>query len=261
MEWGMNVKALNLVVFATIVSVTLAFGKSPEPRLFVVIVDTSLTMKDFEPSQTAYKQIVDSLKPGDAAVVLLAEGRVIARPQRNGERRKPLEVVSNTKLREIEKQSVEQCTLNRAQFDCEDELGRARRALDDGFKKALLEPRSDKTELLFTVDEAAKYFAEAKGREPILIFLSDMLEDSTEANFELINPTPDFAEHYIAKRGTAQLPRLNNVRVYVAGASAADQQKFEAVKRFWIAYLSRAGAVINSNTYGNRLFGFNDYAP
>jgi hypothetical protein len=252
------------VVILLLVTILTAQGfASRDPLFVVVVIDTSWTVSDFETYQTAYDQILSDFGPGDAMVVVLAKGRVLSAQPGNSSVRgaKQKEIVGGTRLREIERLTVERCTINRAKFECEDELESARTALTTAFRKALSQPRSDRTELLFTTDEVANYFADTGGRKPVLVFLSDMLEDSSEARFELSDPTPEFTQHYISSRGQNGMPHLQNVRIFVAGAAAKTEVKRRHVAEFWLKYLAAAGADIRRENYGSLLFGFNYGSP
>jgi hypothetical protein len=262
---------------------TMAAWASDQSRITVVLVDTSMTIKRYQPYQDAYKQVLATLKAGDHIVVWFVKGRAlentsdscrkkndrqadnpssrayakqVANRCSNNQRK---ELASDTQLRVIENQDVPPCHFTDAVFDCQEKLDNANKALAAAFDHALQQPRSDHTALLATIDEAAKYFKQARQQERVLVLLSDMLEDSPEARFEVNGPTEKMTRDYIAARKqskTLPLPELKKVRVYVAGAEAQNEGKLRNVENFWIEYLSAAGADVRSENYSNQLIGF-----
>ena len=51
-------------------------------------------------------------------------------------------------------------------------------------------------------------------------------------------------------------PRLTGVKVYVAGASAADSNTFRAIQTFWTRYFAESGADFSPYRYGHSLINF-----
>jgi hypothetical protein len=52
------------------------------------------------------------------------------------------------------------------------------------------------------------------------------------------------------------MPNLTGVKVYVAGASAADSDKFREVQTFWARYFTESGADFSAYRYGHSLINF-----
>jgi hypothetical protein len=52
------------------------------------------------------------------------------------------------------------------------------------------------------------------------------------------------------------MPNLAKVKVYVAGASAADSDRFRAIQTFWACYFAESGADFSPHRYGHSLINF-----
>ncbi len=253
-------------------SIVMTASCAREPRFTVVMVDTSLTVRNFDPYKKAYDKVVNALAPGDRLVMVLVKGRVLNAPQpknalvkiNRGHAKASIsgpyrnELRDETELLQIVDEELHVCNkITEALLECEEKIDQAKKVLSGALDQALGMPRSDHTALLATVDEVAKYFKTAPQSERVLIFLSDMLEDSPQARFELKDPTKEFTKHYIAgRRNENNLPDLKGARVFVAGAEAKSEKKRNSVMDFWVNYLSIAGAKIDTSNYSYQLIGF-----
>jgi hypothetical protein len=113
------------------------------------------------------------------------------------------------------------------------------------------------TEILDSLNIADSIFHGEKERQKILVILSDMIQDSKEYNFDKDKITDEYINKVIRYRQENNLmPNLTGVKVYVAGASAADSNKFRAVQTFWTRYLTKSGADFSSHRYGHSLINF-----
>jgi hypothetical protein len=113
------------------------------------------------------------------------------------------------------------------------------------------------TEILDSLNIADTIFHEEKERKKILVILSDMIEDSKGYNFDKDKITDEYIDNVIRDRQKNDLlPKLTGVKVYVAGASAADSNKFRAVQTFWARYLTKSGADFSPHRYGHSLITF-----
>jgi hypothetical protein len=84
-----------------------------------------------------------------------------------------------------------------------------------------------------------------------------MIQDSKEYNFDRVKVTDAYIKKIIRDRQKQNLiPKLNDVKVYVAGASAADSKKFRAIEKFWNRYFVACGADFSSHRYGHSLLEF-----
>jgi hypothetical protein len=128
----------------------------------------------------------------------------------------------------------------------------------DEITEAFTDPTLAKnTEILSAVMLAQQYFDTIKANKKILIILSDMIEESAEYNFKKrkIFPKQILERENEAKR----LPNMDGVRVYISGASANTDKKFDEVKNFWIAYFNSVGATLLERDYcSSELLSFSE---
>lgn len=99
-------------------------------------------------------------------------------------------------------------------------------------------------------------------RQKLLVVFSDMIEQSGHYNFVSI-PLDDTAiQSIIAKeRKSGQLPKLNGVKVWVAGATAStgaglSSNRIHQIQDFWLAYFKACGADLTADRYAPTLLGF-----
>jgi hypothetical protein len=113
------------------------------------------------------------------------------------------------------------------------------------------------TEILDSLNIADIIFHDEKERQKVLVILSDMIQDSKEYKFDKDKITDEYIDNVIRSRQKNKLvPDLANVKVYVAGASAADSDKFRAIQTFWARYFTESGADFSPHRYGHSLISF-----
>jgi len=113
------------------------------------------------------------------------------------------------------------------------------------------------TEIINSLNIADKIFHNEKKRQKILVILSDMIQDSQEYRFDRVKVTDTFTAKIIRDRKKQNLiPKLNDVKVYVAGASAGDTKKFRSIEKFWNRYFVACGADFSLHRYGHSLLEF-----
>ena len=223
-----------------------AFGKSEKPpqnpRVIIVLVDMSDSTN--EARRTVYKEafgkIYQNLRQGDRIVV----GTITSRSYIDF---KP------TVNEEIPKKTIWD---NRLQF--ERNLTNAKQKIRREVNKLLSRQRgSALTEILDSLNIADTIFHDEKERQKILVILSDMLQDSKEYKFNKDKITDEYINNVITYRQKNNLmPNLTGVKVYVAGASAADSNRFRAVQSFWDRYFTKSGADFSLHRYGHSLINF-----
>jgi hypothetical protein len=112
------------------------------------------------------------------------------------------------------------------------------------------------TEILNSLNIADTIFHNEK-RQKILVILSDMIQDSKEYNFTRVKITGKYINKVIRYRRKHKLiPNLTDVKVYVAGASGADPNKFRSIEKFWARYFAESGADFSRHRYGHSLISF-----
>ncbi len=212
-----------------------------QPRAIVIFVDmsgsTNLARRTV--FREAFDKIYENLRQGDRILVGTITGRSYIDF-------KPAVDV------EIPKKSI---WLNRIQF--ERKLTQTKEKIREEVDLLLSEKRgTPRTEILNSLNIADTIFHNEKRRK-VLVILSDMIQDSQEYNFEKISVTNDYINRIIRYRRQHDLiPNLKDVKVYVAGASGADPDKFRSVERFWARYFEKTGADFSQHRYGHSLIDF-----
>ena len=113
------------------------------------------------------------------------------------------------------------------------------------------------TEILDSLNIADAIFHDEKERQKILVILSDMIQDSKEYKFDKDKIKDEYIHKIIRhRRENNFMPRLTGVKVYVAGASAADSNTFRAIQTFWTRYFAETGADFSPYRYGHSLINF-----
>jgi hypothetical protein len=217
--------------------------KAPQhPRLIIIFVDMSDSANQARRTvcKEAFDKIYRNLRQGDRVVV----GTITSRSYIDF---KP------TVDEQIPKKTIWD---NRLQF--ERKLTNTKEKIRTETDKLLSRERGTAlTEILDSLNIADIVFHDEKERQKILVILSDMIEDSKEYNFEKDKITDEYISNAISSRQKNNLmPNLAGVKVYVAGASADDSNKFRAVQAFWVRYLTESGADFSPHRYGHSLINF-----
>lgn len=218
-----------------------SWNNGKKPRVIIVFVDMSGSTNFAR--QTVYGEcfakIYETLDQGDRIVI----GTITDRSFIDF---KPVVDV------EIPKKSV---WLNRIQY--ERSVTETKEKIGQEVGKLLSRKKgTQRTEILNSLNIAEIIFHDEK-REKILVILSDMIQDSREYNFETAKITNDYIDKVIRYRQRQKLiPNLAGVKVYVAGASGEDSNKFRSIEQFWARYFERAGADYSHHRYGHSLIIF-----
>ncbi len=115
------------------------------------------------------------------------------------------------------------------------------------------------TDIMSSLHVAEKIFKSYKREELVLVMLSDMIEDSTEYDFEKENLIDKRAEEIIKKEKTRnRIPDLQGVKVYVVAAGTKESNRFFAIQNFWLRYFKECGADLTKERYGSALLNFNE---
>ena len=218
------------------------FGKDKkQPRVMAVFVDMSGSTNRARRTlyRNAFDKIYQNLQQGDRIIVGTITGRsyIDFKPVVDAE---------------IPKQSL---WVNRISY--EQNMAKTKKDIQTEVEKLLSRRRgTPHTEIINSLNIADKIFHNEK-RQKILIILSDMIQDSKEYNFERVKVTNQYTSQIIRKRQKQNLiPKLDSVKVYVAGASAADPKKFRSIERFWNRYFLACGADFSLHRYGHSLLEF-----
>jgi len=235
----------NLLLLSSVEGKNDAFWKlgkeKKNPRVVAVFVDMSGSTNQARRTvyRNAFEKIYENLQQGDRVIVGTITGRsyIDFKPAVDAE---------------IPKQSI---WVNRITF--EQNLANTKKDIQTEVEKLLSAKRgTPRTEIINSLNIADKIFHNEK-RQKILIILSDMIQDSKEYKFDRVKVTDDYITKIIRDRQKQNLiPKLNDVKVYVAGASAADSKKFRSIERFWNRYFVTCGADFSPHRYGHSLLEF-----
>jgi len=211
------------------------------PRVIVILVDMSGSANRARSTvyREAFEKIYQSLSQGDRVMV----GTITSRSYIDFKPAVDAEIPKNT------------IWVNRIQFErnLTGTREKIRREVD-----RLLSRKSgtQRTEILNSLNIADTIFHNEK-RQKILVILSDMIQDSKEYNFTRVKITDNYIDKLIRYRRKHNfIPNLTDVKVYVAGASGADPNKFRSVENFWARYFAESGADFSRHRYGHSLISF-----
>jgi len=211
------------------------------PRVIVILVDMSGSANRARSTvyREAFEKIYQNLSQGDRVMVGTITGRSYIDF-------KPAVDV------EIPKKSI---WVNRIQF--ERNLSGTKEKIRREVDRLLSRKRGTKrTEILNSLNIAETIFHNEKRRK-ILVLLSDMIQDSKEYNFDRVKVTDKYIDETIRYRQKHNLiPSLTDVKVYVAGASGADPNKFRSIEKFWTRYFAETRADFSPHRYGHSLISF-----
>jgi hypothetical protein len=223
-----------------------AFAKSEnstqKPRVIIILVDMSDSANEARRTvcKEAFEKIYQNLRQGDRIVVgtITSHSYIEFKP---------------TVDEEIPKKTIWD---NRLQF--EKKLANTKEKIRGETNKLLSRERGTMlTEILDSLNIADTIFHDEKERQKILVILSDMIEDSKKYNFDKDKITDEYINNAISDRQKNNLmPNFTGVKIYVAGASADDSNKFRAIETFWTRYLTKSGADFSPHRYGHSLINF-----
>ena len=146
------------------------------------------------------------------------------------------------------------------------EMEKAIKIAQEKAKKLLLEsPPAPRTDLLNAFQAADKVFNGERCKavpHKILVVFSDMIEQSSRYDFARENLTEKRIQEIIQTlKKQKQLPNLQGVKVWVAGATAAvkgglNPKKIYQIQDFWLAYFAACGADLTKERYSTTLLNF-----
>jgi len=120
-----------------------------------------------------------------------------------------------------------------------------------------LKGRVLQTDILSSLHVAERIFKTYKNERKILVIFSDMIQDSSEYNFEKEILSKERIEEIISEeKSMNRMPELTSVMVYIAGATAPTTEKFFARRNFWLTYFKECGAAFLQENYGTTLIKF-----
>lgn len=254
-KYASHVKALFVLLVGASALLSCQPDQGPPPKVVVVFVDVSASVRDFDVYHDSWKKIVARLKAGDRIVL----GRITDE--------------TFTQFRPLIDESLPAFSfISDNVSDYDKKMNQTKEKLSKAIDNSLKAPRSQKTDILNTLALADKVFHGDPGlpkgfwlwktlenRRRILVLLSDMLEDSEAYNFEKVRVDEKFTGRVIEERHRkGQMPDLGGAKVYVAGASAKSAGRALEVQRFWVEYCKAARGNLAPQNYGPALINFDE---
>jgi hypothetical protein len=189
-----------------------------ERRVVMIFVDVSLSsLPERENYKCHIEKIISKLKSGD----VVAGGKII-----------DLTIADFTPIFNVELPAFDFWSDNRTLHQkVVDRLTAQMFASID----SVLHSRSkvEKSEIINSFLICEQFMRNKTGKKSMVI-LSDMMESSSEYNFDKDNLTADYVDQAIETlRAKGRIPNLQNVDVWVAGAYAPNTEKYFAVEGFW----------------------------
>jgi hypothetical protein len=239
MRMVLRVCAMTITVVLALSGAACRRDPGRSPAVILVFADISCSVRDFTSYREAWSRIVPQLDGGDRLV--------LARIGKDT-------YTHFSPVLDVELPAFNAFTDNSMTY--EQTLAKAKDAAAEGFEKAVSGPCSPKTAILDSLVLASKLFG-SDGRRPILVLLSDMLEDSDRFNFEHIAITGTLIARTIGSdQAHNELPDLHGAQVYVAGASGRTSRQAYDVQKFWLAYIAAAHGRLDPDDYAPSLLRF-----
>lgn len=217
-------------------------GAEKTPRIIVIFVDMSGSADKARRTvyREAFEMIYQHLGQGDRVVVGAITGRSYI----------------DFKAKVNEEIPVKSIWVNRLAF--ENSLTKTKKKIKKEVDQLLSRRRGTmQTEILNSLNIADSIFHGEQNRRKVLVILSDMIQDSKEYKFDRDNITNRYISQTIGvRRQNNLIPKLSGVKVYVAGASAADPVRFRSIQSFWARYFDESGADFSPHRYGHSLIEF-----
>lgn len=228
---------MRCVVSYLIVALGLACSCSESTRttISVVLVDGSCSRSHAEHYQQAWQTVVMNVTEGDRIVVGRVRGDLVAFAP---------DLDATLPRRNI---------LFDNAIDRERRRARFQTGVSGVVDRALAETCSDRTPLLDTIIGVAPLIESASQPIKRVLFLSDMIEDSSVARFGAAPITPELMRDL---RSRHALPDFKGVDVFVAGADAPTSEIWRDIRSFWIEYFQVAGGRLLPEHYGVSLTGW-----
>ena len=238
--------ACLLLPLLLLASCTPQEAKEQQPRVVVVLFDTSGSTQAADTRQLYYHdfvEVAEKLKGGDTLIADIITSNSLATA--SFPVRMILPRYNAFEENRLVFQQQQQRALNEVKAG-------AKRLIDTATE-------TPHTDLLGAVQLVEKVFsneAYRRGTVKALIIFSDMVQQMPDYDFSAIELTPERIEQIIeTEREHRRLPVLNGVHVWVIGAARAaanhglSPQRIQQIQVFWIAYFTACGANIDTSQY------------
>jgi len=156
--------------------------------------------------------------------------------------------------------------IDKNEFTMEESLKKAKDSAGQELSRLLSDtPTTPMTRILDAIEVTSRIFNGEEMRDipdrRLLIF-SDMIESSERYEFTRAAFSQRAISAMIQKdRRTGRIPKLNGVRVWIAGAGAGggsrlSSDQLRGIEQFWLEYFRAAGAELVPTRYGSTLLNF-----
>lgn len=203
----------------------------------------SISLKNYEQISN---DIFNKIKAGDVVIGLKISDKSIRERQHIFDLQLPIFNPSSTnsiiKAKELEDHK-KLCTesINNAKISLINELSSSHKDIQH-------------TDIMSAIQQVNSIFSNYPSEKKVIVICSDMLEDEDRINFSSTQPNELFVKKIIEEQQkNGNLPKLDNVQVFVEGANASNNDLFFAVKNFWITYFNACGASISEQNYSAHL--------
>lgn len=223
---------MRVIFLFMLLAITGCRTEDSKPRLFIVCPDTSASIEP-QARKEAFAAIVDlakNMKRGDRLVIIPIGGDSAADTQGR---------VLRFELAQ-ERQAYDQ--------DIKQFGDKMQKSLREIAQQSALKP-SAQTDILGAVHVAEQEIAVDPQYSPVLIFLSDFIQDNQVANFKRSEKvaTRPRGEQFGRSVAAQNSLRLVGIPVYLGWLRSVDLAKFNGDRRggieaFWIAYFKASGA-------------------
>jgi hypothetical protein len=227
-----------LLLWAGILCVGCAKKASVEAPRVLVMVDFSLSARSDLPKYQEYLRVILNEMPPNSRLVV---GKIVEKTESEFE---PF----------IDETFPDENFWWTNPLDVEEEKKSIRERFDTRCEEAFRNPRlSPHTNIISALSLVNQVFPDSKRR--VLVLLSDMLHSSTDFDLEKAKITDEFIETTVDMlKREGRLPHLEGVEVYVAGARAPTEERYRAVRKFWLRVFQETGVQLKS--YGYSLLNF-----
>lgn len=241
---------VSLIVLVTGISCSKGDKKPRIERTVLILLDLSesamLSRKDY---RVALEKILKSTRVGD---------HIAIRKITEFSEMEPEPLLDNSFLpKEMPSDFFKNREINRVKKEMEDFLGRGIQSVSmyiDGRKHP-----EKKTAIFGSLQIAEKVFKNDGNSKAILVVMSDMIEDSSDYNFEKITLSGKAIDNIINReKQRGRLPDLKGVKVYVYGPRAGSRNKYYEIQNFWLRYFKECGAEIGKEDYGSTVFSIKE---
>ena len=227
------------------------------PKIVCILYDISGSTDQPEVRRTyiaATRQILSSMRGGDAVVAPLITEKSISELRYAFFETFPIfkPTTDNPLFVKAEKRKYEKLIANKR----DSLLTIASDLLSDPKQKT---PRTEIFSALHRAEQIFKQTDNFPQSRKILVIMSDMIEESTYANFAKEKLLPKRIVQIIEReKQLNRLPDLNGAKVYVIGAYHPNSKKYFEIRQFWLQYFQECGAMLTKERYGATLLGFEE---